>query len=132
MTGDVRKPLGAHGWKRTYLVLLFAFAVGASAAQPPSKPPSRDACVVVPLLQAFTSADAYEGVLRILGEPDFDIGSASPLRIFALTDGSHIKVRTLSRTKIKDIALYPAHRAVIEGEGKLLFDAVSRDKRGQL
>jgi hypothetical protein len=112
--------------RHAILILLAAFAISAFAAIPPSRLPTRDAAIVIPLLQAFTSADTYQDVLRILGNPELDIGSASPNAIFTLTDGRRIKVRTRRMTEIKDITLHPAHRAVIEGEGQVLFDATLR------
>ena len=112
--------------KHASLILIVVFVVSAFAAEALSSLPTRDAAIVIPLLQAFTSANTYQDVLRILGKPELDTGSASPNAIFTLTDGTRIHVRTRRRTEIEDITLHPSNCSVTEGEGKVLFEATPK------
>ena len=55
--------------------------------------PSRDATVVLPLLAKFTPELGMASIREVLGEPDMDMGSASSLFVYRLTDDTTIQVR---------------------------------------
>jgi hypothetical protein len=64
-----------------------------SNAAPQAVSSSRNPDVVLPRLAKFTPALGLPYIREVLGEPDMDIGSASSLFIYRLSDGSTLQVR---------------------------------------
>ncbi len=59
------------------------------------KLPSRDATIVMPLLESFNSNKTYNDVIFILGKADIDIGGGSSKHSsFLLAGGKSIRVET--------------------------------------
>jgi hypothetical protein len=105
-------------------ILLLAFVFAASSARATTLP-SRDPRVVVPLLQAFHEHEGFGRILRILGAPDGDIGSAYSITIFRLRDGTSVYVKaTPSRNRIFYIT-----RSAPGSLAQTLYEPLDRDLR---